>query len=121
MIKEVKENVLVHQGLVERGAGDGLTLGFPTANIVFYRTDIVGTYASEVVVGEKVYQAAIYANQPRKLLEAYLFDFSGNLYGQEITMTLFQKVAETEVFIDVDALQKKIARDVEMVKKYFAH
>ena len=107
-------------GTVLHGAGQGGVFGFPTANITFYQTNIAGTYAGEVVFAGQVYQSAIYVDQERKLLEAHLFGFSQDLYGEDITVTLFQKIAETEEFTRVAALKKKIARDVEAVKKYFS-
>jgi len=111
--------IVEQSGTVLRGAGQGQVLGFPTANIAFYQADIVGTYAGEVSVDDRVYQSAVYVDQKRKLLEAHLFDFSGDLYEKDITITLFQKIAEAEEFTDVVALKEKIARDVELVKKYF--
>lgn len=116
-----KDRILVYRGQVLKGAQEGRTLGFPTANVAFMGSKMTGTYAAEVTLAHETFRAAVYVNERRKLLEAHILDFSRDIYGQEITMTLLKKVAETEVFTDVNALQKKIARDVALVKKYFVH
>ncbi len=119
MSETTHPTIVVHSGVVERGAGQGQVLGFPTANITFADPKIAGTYAGRVEMGGVLYRAAVYADQKRKLLEAHLLDFSGDLYGKNITITLLQKISEEGAFTDVAALQRKIAQDVAAVKNYF--
>ena len=79
-------------GLVESGAGRGTGLGFPTANIRLDRDQALGhgIYAVRVRMGGERHDAAAYlgtrptfdAGPP--LLEVFLFDFDGNLYGRTI-------------------------------------
>lgn len=94
-------------------------IGFPTANIRFEQADISGTYAGKVVVDDVEYQAAVYANQERHLLEAYLFNFSGDLYGKRITVLLFERLLGVEKFRDSKDQKIFIDWAISEVQKYF--
>lgn len=118
-VDAARQSILTHVGRVERGAGQGVVLGFPTANLVFYRQDISGTYAGQVTANGREYRSAVYVDQARRLLEAYLFDFSGDLYGQTVTVQLFAKVSTPLAFTHTEALRAKIRRDIEAVTIYF--
>ena len=78
-----------------------------------------GIYAAHVLIDGKEYPAAVYADQKRNVLEAYLLDFSGDMYGQTITIRLYDKVRENEMFLDDTTLKAAIAEDVRAVQKYF--
>lgn len=93
--------------------------GFPTANIPFAAPDISGTYAGKVTVGALEYKAAIYANAKRQVLEAHLLNFSGDLYGKTVTMTLLEKMAEAKTFQGVQDEKSFIDWAVAEVEKYF--
>jgi riboflavin kinase/FMN adenylyltransferase len=79
-------------GIVESGAGRGTGLGFPTANIRLGEGQSLrhGIYAVRVGIGDQWYRGAAYlgtrptfdAGPP--LLETFLFDFDGDLYGRPI-------------------------------------
>ncbi|TSC86159.1 MAG: riboflavin kinase / FMN adenylyltransferase [Parcubacteria group bacterium Gr01-1014_8] len=105
-------------GIVQKGKGYGATLGFPTANIPL-EGDFSGVYAAQVRVDGRTYVAAVFANKERKVLEAYLPDFSGDLYGKEISVELREKIRETTQFDTEESLKAAIAGDVAAVKKYF--
>lgn len=111
-----------YKGIVREGEHTGRKLGFPTANIFFEDPTITGIYAAEAVLNGHTYKAGVYANQRRKILEAHLLDFSGDLYGQELTITLFEKIRDDiafETFTNVERLSAKIAEDIVNVRKYF--
>lgn len=105
-------------GVVERGTNLAQKLGFPTANIPFDQPAISGTYVGMVLVGEQEYQAAVYANQKRKLLESYLLDFSGDLYGTPITVILLERLAEDVAFRNEQEGKDFIAQAVAAVREY---
>lgn len=114
-----KEPIFTQTGKVLRGSRQAKTLGFPTANIPYEREEIAGTYAGQVTVHGAVYKAAVYADPKRGLLEAHLFGFSGDLYGEEIRITLLAKVAEAAEFtLETDA-REFITQVVQKVKDYF--
>ena len=95
-------------------------MGFPTINIPLDDADVSGIYAARVKVGEEEYEAAVYADQKRKLLEAHLLDFSADLYGENVTVELLKKVREAKVFANDKDLREAIAHDVTSVREYFA-
>lgn len=111
--------ILTERGIVERGTAVARTVGFPTANIPYDQADISGTYAGRVLIAGIEYQAAVYANLERKVLEAHVFDFSGDLYGTEITVMLLEKIAVSEQFRDSKDEKTFIEWVVSEVKDYF--
>lgn len=115
----MKKRLFVQKGTVERGTNMARKVGFPTVNIHFAEPNISGTYAGKVIVEGEEYRAAVYANQKRQVLEAYLFDFSGDLYGKQMTVMLFEKLAETKAFRDTQDEQSFINWAVAEVQKYF--
>jgi FAD synthase len=115
----MKKPLLVQKGKVERGTRAARRAGFPTVNIHFEDPDISGTYAGKVVAGDIEYRAAVYANQDRGILEAYLFDFSLDLYGKEITVILLWKLVEAKEFRGTLDERSFIDWAVTEVQKYF--
>src|SRR3989344_1438610 len=87
-------------GTVAFGAARAGSLGFPTVNITLSDDNVSGIYAGEVKHADRTYHAAVFADQKRKLLEAYLLDFEEDLYGEEISITLLKKIRENELFTD---------------------
>lgn len=111
--------LFTQSGIVEGGIEVARKTGFPTANIRFEQADISGTYAGIVVVDDVKYQSAVYANQERHLLEAHLFNFSGDLYGKKITVLLLKKLLDAEKFRDSKDQKTFIDWAVREVEKYF--
>ena len=85
-------------GVVQEGEKRGARLGFPTANIALPDADISGIYAARVVADGRTHPAAVYADRRRKLLEAHLLDFSGNLYGKSISSRISRETARRRAF-----------------------
>ena len=118
-----------YAGTVMKGQGRATALGFPTANISLSDDSVSGIYAARVKVGDSEYMAAVFADQKRKLLEAHLLDFSGELSakggsasggnGKNITIELCKKIREHEDFTNDDDLRAAIAKDVADVREYF--
>jgi riboflavin kinase/FMN adenylyltransferase len=107
-------------GDVVRGAGRGRTLGFPTANVRTERALLVptGVYACRARWAGKVYPAVVnigirptFANQDFAV-EAYLLDFSGDLYDKPLCLSFHRRLREERRFPAVEALKEQIAQDV---------
>ncbi len=111
-------------GTVIEGQKLGRTIGFPTANIIPDPSCRLrhGVYAVRVQLNEATYDGvANYGRRPTvgegpALLEIFLFDFSGDLYGQTIEVDFIGFIRGEEKFASLDALKAQIARDVESAK-----
>ena len=116
------------QGLVERGAGRGRTIGFPTANVGGVKTLLPaqGVYAGIARVGGSCYTAAInlgpnltFGEQSVKF-EVYLDEFDGDLYGTDLIVEFVDRVRDVRVFADVQQLTSQLAVDLEAVRECLA-
>jgi len=117
-------------GKVVRGRQLGRRLGYPTANIRLMgkRTALTGIYASWVHgVGDKPHASVsslgtrptVFGREP--LLEAHLFDFDGDLYGQRLRVEFVAKLREEEKFDDLPALVRQMNIDAEQARKLLRH
>ena len=112
-------------GTVVAGAGRGRTLGFPTANVAPGRPVLVapGVYACTFEVAGQPRRAVVNVGvrptfgEATLAVEAYLLDFSGDLYGQTVRLIFVSRVREERRFPNVDALRAQIADDVETARR----
>jgi riboflavin kinase/FMN adenylyltransferase len=105
-------------GTVVTGDHRGGTLGFPTANLLLEPDLLVpeyGIYAG--AVGEKRAAISIGVNPhyggTERRVEAYLLDWSGDLYGDRLVVELWRRLREERAFASEADLVEQIARDVE--------
>lgn len=105
-------------GTVVGGEQRGGTLGFPTANLRVDPDLLVpefGIYAG--AVGDRRAAISIGVNPhyggTERRIEAYLLDWSGDLYGDRLVVELWQRLREERAFESEAALVDQIARDVE--------
>ena len=107
-------------GQVVHGREIGRSLGFPTANIVTPNELIPGdgVYAVWVsALGELFMGACSIGINPtfeggNHTIEVFLFDFDGDLYGQEVTVHFVERLRSIVKFPDVTALLAQIHEDV---------
>jgi riboflavin kinase/FMN adenylyltransferase len=115
-------------GMVESGAGRGTGLGFPTANIRLDHDQALGhgIYAVHVYVDGARYDAAAYlgtrptfdAGAP--LLEVFLFDFDGDLYGRTIEVEFIGFVRPDAKFRSGTDLAAQMQADCAKAKAILA-
>lgn len=125
------------RGRVLRGKGRGRQLGFPTANLRPERELILapGVYAARATWEEaqgSASGAAVPSGRRRMekgavvnvgvrptfqegeyWVEAYLIDFSGDLYEKTLTLAFLERLRPEQKFPDVESLRGQVARDVE--------
>ena len=113
------------RGVVERGAKLGRTLGFPTANMRLgdYVRPAYGVYAVRVRLpgGKKVDGVANLGIRPMieprvELLETWIMDWSGDLYGKVIEVELVAFLRPEMKLDGLEALKAQIAADVQNAK-----
>ena len=108
-------------GMVVAGDARGGTLGFPTANLRPAPDVVVPGYGIYAGAADG-HRAAIsigtnphYGGEERRI-EAFLLDFDGDLYGEELTLELWQRLRDERSFSSEDELVAQIARDVEATR-----
>lgn len=109
------------RGVVAHGDKRGRTIGFPTANIALGRhlEPARGVYAVTVRLPDgRVFRGAANIGRrptvnegPESRLEVNLFGFEGDLYGQELTVSLHAYIRAEQRFSGLDALKAQIATD----------
>jgi riboflavin kinase/FMN adenylyltransferase len=116
------------RGAVIRGAGRGLDLGFPTANIAIQGELGLaqGIYAVRVYHGDvRLTGAAYFGVRPtfgetEAAIEVFLFDFDGDLYGQDIEIEFIAHLRDDEAFSSEADLKAQMARDCEAARAVLA-
>jgi riboflavin kinase/FMN adenylyltransferase len=113
------------RGLVQHGDKLGRVIGFPTANLDLgeYLRPRYGIYAvtgrlpdGRVVPGAANVGIRPTFDPPKELLEPHFFDFSDDLYGQEIDVAFHAFLRPEVKFASVDDLTAQIARDCDEAK-----
>jgi riboflavin kinase/FMN adenylyltransferase len=109
------------RGIVEHGDKRGRTIGYPTANLAIdsYLRPKYGIYAVTgriLATGEVLHGAANIGirpqfEPPKELLEPYFFDFSGDLYGQEIEVAFHHFLRGEAKFDGLEALIEQMDKD----------
>ncbi len=117
-------------GRVVRGHQLGRQLGFPTANIRTgrRRVPVAGIFAVRVhgVGADPLPGVASLGTRPtvagggEMLLEAHVFDFTGDLYGREIEVEFVSKLREEERFANLDALVVQMNKDASEARRILA-
>jgi riboflavin kinase/FMN adenylyltransferase len=116
-------------GVVIRGDARGRELGYPTANVALPRGMAHpprGVYAGRASTGTVDAPAAINvgvnptfggdeATTPVRV-EAYLLDFSGDLYDAELRVSFTRRLRDEVAFSSVDELLAQMAADVEAAR-----
>lgn len=109
------------RGIVEHGDKRGRTIGYPTANLSIegYIRPRYGIYAvtgrimatGQVLKGAANIGIRPQFEPPKELLEPYFFDFSGDLYGQEIEVAFHHFLRPEAKFESLDALMEQMDKD----------
>lgn len=116
------------RGEVVHGQKIGRTLGFPTANLRLDPSCRLrhGIYAVRVRLDGAILPAiASFGSRPTfddgpPLLEVFVFDFSGDLYGREIEVDFVGWIRGEEKFADIPALVAQMNRDCEEARAMLA-
>jgi riboflavin kinase / FMN adenylyltransferase len=113
------------EGAVVHGDKRGRNLGFPTANIALDPSNRLrhGVYAVTLEARGVLYEGvASYGRRPTfddgpPLLEVFVFDFNGDLYGEIVEVTFFCFLRGEAKFASVDALIAQMHRDVQAARE----
>jgi riboflavin kinase/FMN adenylyltransferase len=114
------------RGEVVHGDKLGRQLGWPTANLWMRRLvePARGVYAATVALPDgreapgvaNIGRRPTLGGDPETRLEVHLFDFSGDLYGQEIGVRLVRFLRPDARFNGLEELKAAIAADAEAAR-----
>ena len=105
---------------MQHGDKLGRTIGYPTANLDMgeYLRPAYGIYAvrgrledGRVLDGAANLGIRPQFDPPKELLEPYFFDFSGDLYGQRLSVELIDYLRPEAKFDSLDALVAQMDAD----------
>lgn len=113
-------------GKIVEGFQVGRTIGFPTANIRswerFKVVPALGVYAVLVHIRDIIYKGMLYIgtrptlhNDPEISVEVNIFDFSGDLYEQSLTVEFVDFIRGDRKFDAMEELVEQIHKDKSMV------
>jgi riboflavin kinase/FMN adenylyltransferase len=115
------------RGTVAHGDKRGRTLGFPTANVE-PQTELLPAAGVYAVTLERVADRTplrgianvgvrpTFGGDPRTRVEVHLFDWDGDLYGEEVLVSFAFRVRDERAFAGVEELKAQIDRDVQSVR-----
>ena len=110
-------------GRIVAGKRIGRSMGFPTANI---RPDdehklipADGVYAVKVLISGTEYggmlnigiRPTVNNGFPEKTIEVHIFDFHGDIYGQDVKVTFIDRIREEKKFDRIEALAAQLEED----------
>ena len=128
-IKKANDNLVSKfsiSGIVIKGDQRGRTIGIPTANIE-YPDDLVippyGVYAVEINILDEIHHGIVNFgmrptfNKDFPILEALIFDFDKDIYGEEIEVVLHEKIRNEKKFNGIKELLNQVSLDITVAKK----
>jgi riboflavin kinase/FMN adenylyltransferase len=116
------------RGIVVEGDRRGRELGYPTANVAVPNRCCLpadGIYAGIFVGPDRVERMTaislgrrptFYDSAETSLLEAYVLDFDGDLYGEAVEVRFVERLRGEQKFESVDELVAQIERDVDATR-----
>ena len=112
-------------GRVVKGDRRGNELGFPTANLETAAEQALpadGVYTSRAFMDAQAYPAMTNLGLhptfggDKRLVEVYLMDYHGDLYGRELTVEIIERLRDEIKFDSPQELKKQIAEDIKRGK-----
>ena len=118
------------EGIVVKGHQIGRKIGFPTANIQVINPDKLlpgsGVYAVKVNYLHKEFPGMMNIGvRPTlqegnaKSYEVHIFDFTENIYNEQLKITFIEKIRDEKKFSDMDALTTQLTKDKNFTEQLF--
>ena len=126
--KLLGEPYAIHGEVVHGNHIGAPVLGFPTANLRPSCPDKLvpasGVYAVRAEAGGRFFGGMLnigsrptLRNGSDRTIETHLFDFSGNLYGEPLTLYFEHRLRDERPFATLEELSRQLARDAEQARK----
>ena len=104
------------------GAGRGIGLGFPTANLDVDSQQALppdGVYATWAYIDGKAYQSMTNIGRrptfgdSERAVEVYILDYHGELYGHKLRIDIIERLRREERFDTAEELKRQVAEDIK--------
>ncbi|WP_036769273.1 bifunctional riboflavin kinase/FAD synthetase [Pontibacillus halophilus] len=129
-VKDLLGRPYTNRGVVVKGDQRGRTIGFPTANIDVHKDYLipkVGVYAVRIHIGDKIYNGmanvgykpTFYEDEKKLSVEVYIFDFQGDLYGEELSVEWHAFIRNETKFNGVEQLVQQLKADEREIRNFF--
>jgi riboflavin kinase/FMN adenylyltransferase len=111
------------RGEVVSGDRRGRQLGFPTANLIPDDALVCPGHGVYACVADGMPAAVNVGVRPTfvtgrgELVEAYVLDFDGNLYGKELRLEFIERLRGERRFASAEELIEQMHRDVELTRE----
>src|SRR5699024_2498877 len=117
-------------GTVVTGEKRGRTIGFPTANIQCKENALlptIGVYAVTLTVNGDTYQGmanigykpTFHDKREETTLEVNIFDFSKDIYGEEVQVAFYTFIREEKAFNGIEELTDQLTNDKNTIQCFF--
>ena len=117
------------RGTVIQGKQRGRTIGFPTVNLQLESENIIipqiGVYAVYINIRNHLYQGMAnigtnptFSGQSLSI-EANIFDFNRDVYGEKIELHFIKKLREEKKFASIEELKQQLANDKQKTSSLF--
>lgn len=123
---QVASSLGILSGTVQKGRGEGASLGFKTANLTVPFSSIPvseGVYSAYVNVDGKVYKAAVsvgisplFETQTTSNVEVHIIDFAKEIYGKEIKIEFVEFLRPMIKFSSTEELINTVKENINYVK-----
>ena len=116
-------------GKVIKGKQRGRLMGFPTANIDYgsYILPKRGVYGVKVIYDHDTYLGMCnvgynptFNDIDKYSLEVHIFDFSGDIYGDEVCIQFYFYTRDEKAFSSKEELRMQLIKDQEEIRAFFA-
>lgn len=123
------------KGVVVEGKHIGTALGFPTANIgqidsakliplsgvYLVEVDVMGVTPTPPLQGVlNIGTNPTIADNNNQTLEVHILNYSGNLYGQEITVHFKHRLRDEQKFSSLNELKSQLQQDITTAKSLYS-
>ena len=117
-------------GIVIKGEGRGKKIGFPTANIDYFKDQVVpgnGVYVTKIQWGSLSYHSVTnighnptFGEIDHISIETHILDFDKDIYGEQIEVEFLKFIRPEKKFNSVNELIDQISKDAESSRAWFA-